>query len=227
MHVLSPLLGLIFKAQFISKNFFSSSHCTQCILPLSKLHIPAQTRCGKILTITLAYPLALSVHKQFHRWTVRVNQDLFFFIGISPSHRPTMPIDMNHRLFCPIGLEYVITFLFRKVTFHHSFLIHIWYRIIRTHRCGKVLKRPISSAGQPRHILLFLQMPIYQLNDITFRPVSFLQHQSRTVQSCIAITFTFFSYRSSSLRMTSGMAITPHSTCRKCFTFSISSLDIC
>ena len=138
-----------------------------------------------------------------------------------------MPIDMHHRLFCPIGLEYVIAFLFRKVTFHHSFLIHIGYRIIRTHRCGKVLKRPISSTGQPRHILLFLQMPIYQLNDITFRPVSFLQHQSRTVQSRIAITFTFFSYRSSSLRMTSGMAIPPHSTCRKCFTFSISSLDIC
>ena len=37
-----PLLGLIFKAQFISKSFFSSSHSTQCILPLSKLHIPTQ-----------------------------------------------------------------------------------------------------------------------------------------------------------------------------------------
>ena len=63
-------------------------------------------------------------------------------------------------------------------------------------------------------------MPVYQFHNITFRPIPLLQYQSRTVQSSIPITFSFFAYRSGSLCVTPCMTIPAPLYMQKMFYFS-------
>ena len=115
---------------------------------------------------------------------------------------------MYHGFLCPIRLEYVVAFFLRKVTFHNPFLVHIRYRIIGTYRSREIFERPIGRSCQPRHILLFFQVPVNQLYNICFTPISFFKHLCRTIQCCISITFTCFTNGCHHLGMASGMAVT-------------------
>ena len=100
---------------------------------------------------------------------------------------------MHHRLLCPIRLEDIETFLLGKITLYNTFLIDIWHRIYRTDRGRKVFKWPIGSTCQPWHIFLLFQMPVDQLYNISFRPIT--------------VSFSLFAYWRNGLRMTSCMVI--------------------
>ena len=79
---------------------------------------------------------------------------------------------MDHRLVGPITLENVVAFLRRAVAFDQALLIHAWNGILRAQRCGKVLENPLRTAGQVRHLLLLLEMPVEEIDDVTLRPIA-------------------------------------------------------
>ena len=127
-----------------------------------------------------------------------------------------MTINMYHRLGSPIRLENIITLFRSKVTLDDTFLVHIRNRIFRTYRRREILERPIGSTGQPRHCLLFLQMPVDQADDIAFRPVSIFGCTGGTsIQGSIPVTFIrafprldTFQVGKHIFRMAAGMAVT-------------------
>src|SRR5690606_692486 len=126
--------------------------------------------------------LAYSVHKEFGFGAIRVYLHHFFLSGFAPAYRPAMAIDMRHGPVSPVGLEDVIGFLFVEVTFHYAFLVSVWHRIFRPDGCGEILERPIGGTGKPGHGLLFLEVPVDEVNDVAFAPVAVFGYPSRSTE---------------------------------------------
>src|SRR5258705_13949208 len=79
---------------------------------------------------------------------------------------------MHHGFCNPVRLKNIIRFFFCSVTFHHTFLIYVWNRIEGSERSGKIFKCPLGSAREPGHYFLLFQMPVNQVTDIGFIPIS-------------------------------------------------------
>ena len=101
-------------------------------MPFFQWHLPMQTSSREICNHPFFTSLRHSIDKQFHFRTIGIYQHFFLFSGFSPTYRPGMPINMNHRFFSPIRLKNKITFFQRTIAFHNPFLIDIRYWIIGT-----------------------------------------------------------------------------------------------
>ena len=83
-----------------------------------------------------------------------------------------MAIDVCHGRLRPPGLENIVGLFFSQVALYHSFLVHVGDGIVGSDRSGEVLEGPIGGTCQVRHGLLLFEMPVDQVAEVGFAPVT-------------------------------------------------------
>ena len=85
-----------------------------------------------------------------------------------------MAIDVDHRLIAPVALEDVVALFRGAITLLDPLLVHAGNRVFGTERGREVLEDPGGGAGEVGHLLLFLEVPVKQVDHVALGPVSIL-----------------------------------------------------
>ena len=87
-----------------------------------------------------------------------------------------MAEETHHGLVGPIALEDIVAFLRGTVAFDDALLVHARHGILRTERRGEILEDPLGATGQPRHLLLLLEVPVEEIDHVALGPITVLGH---------------------------------------------------
>ena len=170
---LAPGLGLVTDGKFVHELARGRlGDGTQTVRAVLEDDIPAQPCGRKVLTVTLVDAEALAIGEELDFGTIGIDADFLRLAGLAPAHRPLMAEQSHHGLLRPIALEDVIAFLRGAIALDDALLIHAGHGILRPKRGGEILEDPLGATGQPRHLLLLLEVPVEEIDHVALGPVA-------------------------------------------------------
>ena len=138
--------------------------------------MPPEARGGIVGDVTAFRASRRAVDEEFDLRAVGIDPDLLRLARLSPAVVPAVAEEVHHRLLRPVALKDVVALLRRAVAGDHTLLVHPRHRVLRPQRCGKVFEDPRGGTGEVRHLLLFVQVPVEEVDHVALRPVAILRH---------------------------------------------------